>query len=171
MLFYASLFLFCVALSAVVVWFYRSLDKVGKTIYRAFLPSSKGNIKKEPPEPAATVNGARVPWGWNGTGAERGLAPAEAIPAPVRRTTIPWGWPGNRGKEKPQANRVTKPSKQPAAPEQANLGATVGQRRAKVGWPYREESFEFAGRTYRVNKRAKVKGSTNAGGAKRPWGW
>jgi len=39
-----------------------------------------------------------------------------------------------------------------------------------TGWPYREEKFDFAGKSYKVSRKAKLK-KTNLGNTSTPWGW
>ena len=53
------------------------------------------------------------------------------------------------------------------------LNSMFGQKdkeaKDQVGWPYREESFDFTGKDYKVVHKRKMK-RTNAGASK-PWGW
>jgi hypothetical protein len=177
MLFYVSLFLFCFALSVVMVWLFRSLNAVGKAVYRALLPSSKSNRPSRVEEEVgpATLNETRVPWGWKGSPVEY-VPTEEAIAEPVTRSApIPWGWPGNSGNREPGSRGKRQWGKryrrhktlvpvQPAPDEET-------EQQAQVGWPYRDEAFEFAGRMYRVKHAYIPLRGPRLGGVVRPWGW
>ena len=185
MLFYASLFVTCVIVSAVVLWIYRLVAAATKTAYRSFLPSSRGNIRHQRMiNQNVSTNSARTPWGWSSTGNPRRALPvaAKIQRVPATPSTTPWGWPGNKSsaaaKAKPGVvERVDAESTLKATPGRV-LGSSEGISSNKksagdtpmVGWPYREESFEFAGKQYKVlrkpNKRRK-----NIGGVSKPWGW
>lgn len=182
MLFYASLFLFCVVVSAISLWMFRSLNAVGKAVYRAILPSSKNyqHLHGNEHESAPTTNSTRVPWGWSGSGGDRRIQYEVQSERPEYTGPPPWGWPGNPHYQPQPWVQLRRPSVY-----QSRLGKrahNVLYRRperqlghSKVaeqpqGWPNREALFEFAGRRYRVDLGAKV-GRRNAGGMAAPWGW
>jgi len=174
MLFYVSLFLFCVVLAGISLWMVRSLRAVGKAVYRAFLPSSKGKVRELKQPDQFSINEARVPWGWSGRHAQRQVYAYEPDPE-LERTEYsgpaPWGWPGNRyNHERGRVHEVRFPAPLQRVKETARdvLGqGRPGSARRRVGWPYRAEGFEYAGQKKTVER---ARGKSN-GGSVRPWGW
>ena len=90
MLFYASLFLFCVVFSAIVLWLYRSMAEVGKAVYRAFLPSSKDKVTREVRQESLNtpLSGTAAPWGWSRNSSARRAAPKRS---PVTKSVFEGG--------------------------------------------------------------------------------
>lgn len=176
MLFYASLFLFCVAVSCVSLWMYRSLNSVGKAVYRVLLPSSKSNENNQAGERegALTTNEARVPWGWSRETAPRRRKPLSKVKAARQAPTVPWGWPGNQRNERSaddRANRLVQAMRRRDGVESETSPQPTKEDEPRVGWPYRDEAFEFAGKQYKVVHASGPVGNTNMGGMARPWGW
>lgn len=182
MLFYASLFLLCAVIGVISLWMYRSLNAIGKAVYRAFLPSSKSGEAKQDDkrQTAATTNGARVPWGWSRRSDEQ-RAEREYIPMRPKYTGVPpWGWPGNPHYQPEPWIQLRRPSvyqphlrkrahnvlyRRPA--EQRGHNRTVLEARGGLG---QEAAFEFAGRRYHLGLGARM-GRTNAGGVAATSGW
>lgn len=178
MFFYTSLFVASLIVALVILWLYNALMDVGRVVYRAMLPSSKNNITGHVRDYVlpSTGNGTPTPWGWQSKAAPAQLAktqaatPGESRPATER---APWGWPGN--------NQVTS-KHQPAhaCPDGSKTEAafwgyvakpdSAEKANRKVGWPYREEKFEFAGKSYKTTRRVKVR-KTNLSKTEKPWGW
>jgi len=141
MFFYVSLFIACVIAAILVLYLYNALAGVGKAVYQAFLPSQKDNI----------------------TSHVRDVS----YHSKVNDTQTPWGWKGNdvgtrqRGTKAATVNGAT------------GLDAFVNKHSNEsksVGWPYREEKNEFAGKAYKVTRRtSKKSGAQTSGG--QPWGW
>ena len=155
---------------------YRSLDSVGKALYRAFLPSFKNNrfADDEERDTAPTTNSARVPRGWSRGSARRHRRQVSNVQAARQAPTAPWGWPGNRRNERSSESRAKRlveaiRLRDGVEPETPSQAANEGESR--VGWPYRDEAFEFAGRQYKVVHASGPVGSKNLGGKARPWGW
>jgi hypothetical protein len=165
MLFYSALFVASIVVAVVILWIFQSLSSVGKAVYQAFLPSSKGNLG-----PAAhldsqrlttTINDVPMPWGWKGgsnpSQVARATAASPGVPAP-------WGWSGEKNKA-----RELKRNNAPGNPYSTTRKATNKQEKEKPS-AYREESFDFAGKTYKV-KRARKLRKTHLKNMGKPWGW
>jgi hypothetical protein len=171
MIFYVSLFLFTVAVSAIALWFYRECFDIGKAAYQAIFPNSRQKyVEKKHVSLNAGLTEAATPWGWSSDSNPR-RARAVKPAAPQPEAAAPWGWPGskaNRSASQRLADNIS------GVTESAR--EVVSSRKAKsgdetmVGWPYREEQFEFAGNKYKVSRKRKVK-KTNVGGVSKPWGW
>ena len=148
MFFYTSLFIASLVVALVIVWLYNAVADVATQIYRAFLPSSKNNTTEYVREVSlrTTINDTRTPWGWNSHETPRTVAKTHAaIPSSTSKAS-PWGWPGS---DKPKS---------------------AEKEKSKVSWPCREEESEFAGKSYKVTRKAKPR-RTNLSTAGKPWGW
>ena len=168
MFFYASLFVATLILAAVVLWLYRAVVGAGKAVYQAILPSSKSGSADHLAREAVrtTVNETRTPWGW-GEHAKPAHAArtAKNAAAPVGKSdNVPWGWPGSEKKGhdyKPGMSHARR-----AGADSTAKPAAKGQ----IGWPYREDKFEFAGKAYKVTRKVAPK-KTNLASTGKPWGW
>jgi hypothetical protein len=172
MFFYALLFLASVVVALVILRMYNLIVSIGKTVYTAFLPSTKNGITNhlEGVPLTTTINETRTPWGWKDHSTPSTLA--RTHPATAEKQA-PWGWPGNT-----KEIRGHKPVNQSS--DGADLNSYLKHQRAKtqsgaekkptVGWPYREEKFEFAGKDYKVTRKVKPK-KTNLSTTGKPWGW
>ena len=170
MLFYASLFLFCIAVSAIALWIYRSVYETGKAAYRAIFPSHRKQYKEaKPADMHATVNDTPTPWGWS---SDRG--PRRAIPAaPAARSQAapaPWGWKGNSRNTEKSGHSLRSDVGEVASSFKKMVGGDGNKGDKHIGWPYREEKFDFAGREYKVTRKRKVRKS-NVDKVSKPWGW
>jgi len=165
MFFYTSLFVASLIVALVVLWLYHALADVGKAVYRAILPSSKDNPADHLNRESVlrtTINDTPTPWGW-GEHAKPSQAARTSRIAPSE--SVPWGWPGNDNKIREHGQQydlnagvaLTEP-----APDKKKEPAT--------GWPYREEKFDFAGKSYKVSRKATPK-KTNLRNTGTPWGW
>jgi hypothetical protein len=166
MFFYTGLIVASVIVALVILWLYNAIADAGKVVYRAMLPSSKSNATKQPLRQrlATTINDTPTPWGW-----KSGATPAnEAQTHPARPSKqAPWGWPGNDNEIREHGA---------AAAYNAHLDGANAQLRSKetekpnVGWPYREEKLEMAGKTYKVSRKVRPK-RANLATTGKPWGW
>ena len=172
MFFYALLFIASVIVALVILKLYNSIVSVGKTVYTAFLPSSKDGITDhfEGVPLTTTINETRTPWGWKDHSTPSTLT--QTHPAATEKQT-PWGWPGN-------AKEILERKPADQSSDHADLNSYLKLQRAKaqavkekkpsVGWPYREEKFEFAGKDHQVTRKVKPK-KTNLKTSGKPWGW
>jgi len=83
----------------------------------------------------------------------------------VNEAQTPWGWKGN--------DHVTREPVTKGAGA-TGLDAFVNRHdndSASVGWPYREEKNEFAGKAYKVSRRTASKKSRLQTSGNQPWGW
>jgi hypothetical protein len=167
MFFYTTLFIASVIIAFVILYLYRSLWEVGSAIYKVFLPSAKTNRPRqaEDEKPGTSINRTPTPWGWNGH-----ATPENANRPQVARQTgqTPWGWPGNDHeiREHSAGNRLLNAQHS----MHDVVSATGADRNPGVGWPYREEKVEFAGKAYKVTRKA-TPARTNLKTTGKPWGW
>jgi len=167
MLFYIALFIVCVIIAIAFVYVFRALEHVSEDVYQVSVQSIRTRHKDRPKERrlATTVNQTQTPWGWNG--AEK---PDRAARTPPVTTNVkaPWGWQGNH--QPIQAHGVRKGFNGHSViqPDKASSQAKIVS--PTVGWPYREEKFDFAGKSYKVARRAAPK-PTDLSKAGKPWGW
>jgi len=163
MLFYASLFVATLIVAAVVLWLYRALVGAGQAVYQAILPSSRSGITDHLAKEArrTSINDTPTPWGWGDKAKPSQAARTAKI---AKADTVPWGWPGNH--QKPGQHKAG------AAHARHNHEGPVAKPEAKgqIGWPYREDKFEFAGKAYKVTRKATPK-KTNLSTTGKPWGW
>lgn len=169
MFFYTSLFVASVIVALVIIWLYNSIVEAGKVVYHAFLPSSKTNTTShlDNKTVAPTVNDTPTPWGWRA-----GSKPAtEARAHPARPAeNAPWGWRGNANKIRDRGPNGHGTGLDSYLQKLDTRRKDRKEKRARVGWPYREEMFEFAGKAYKVTRRMTPK-KTNLQTASKPWGW
>ena len=180
MFFYTSLFMASFIIAMVVLWLYKSLVGIGTALYRAILPSSKSNITDHFTEPTLplTVNGARTPWGWSGHATPATEARTHVALPDKKAPEVPWGWPGNKHKVAPEYQvkegiplcPVTGARSGTRSNADITPPKAVRARAKKIGWPYREDQFEFAGDTYSVTQKVNPK-KTNLKNTAKPWGW
>lgn len=173
MFFYTSLFIASVIVALIILYLYNALMEVGKAVYRAILPSSKDNLTKHIDETRynSTINDTPTPWGWQPHATP--ASAAKTVPAMPSDNT-PWGWKGNDNeiREHGPKSATKKVTRDAASGLDAFIKKNVNERGTKsaVGWPYREEKFEFAGKSYKVSRKATPK-RTNLSTTGKPWGW
>jgi hypothetical protein len=167
MLFYVSLFVACVIIAVAFLYVFRALENVTEDVYQVSVQSIRTRHKERPRERtlATTVNDTPTPWGWNGV--EKPDQVTRTRPA-APNVKAPWGWQGNQqpihthGVPKSVDGGSRNPHDKPSS--QANTVSPT------VGWPYREEKFDFAGKRYRVARRSVPK-PTDLSKTDKPWGW
>jgi hypothetical protein len=167
MFFYTALFIASVIVAFVLLYLYRSLWEVASTIYKVFLPSAKTNHPRQAEDEnlATSINRTPTPWGWDG----RATSENANRPQAARQSgQTPWGWPGNDHeiRERSPGNRLLNSLHS----LHDDVSATGADRNPTVGWPYREEEFEFAGKTYKITRKATPERS-NLKTTGKPWGW
>jgi hypothetical protein len=169
MFYYAALFVASFIAAAVVLWLYRSLVGVGKAVYQAFLPSSvtDDNLTAHVADDRLplTINDTATPWGW---GKNESPAQAARTGAVVQDDPVPWGWPGSKQEIREHNPILNLSSKTLVEPEAETEADNIPQ--GHIGWPYREEKFEFAGKAYKVVRKDAPE-KTDLGLASKPWGW
>ena len=158
MFFYTALFVASLIAAFIIIWLYRSIADAGKAVYQAMLPSSRNAATShlDGLSVNTSVNDTPTPWGWKSHQTPANLAKKHAA-LPTEKS--PWGWKGSQrgANEKRPLNGRT--ASQPATRKNQN-----------VGWPYREEKSEFAGKAYKVTRKVAPK-KTNLSSTDKPWGW
>lgn len=177
MVFYSLLFVACVIVAVVMLYLYHQLADVGKDVYKTLLPSSKTNPtnNRDYARVATSVNKTPTPWGWKAKTTQTKTARVRSVSPPGN---VPWGWKGNDNEirehgPKPAIHNVVKS-------RAAGLDAFLKQNdneqnsssasRENVGWPYREEKSEIAGKEYTMKRKA-APVRTNLRTTGKPWGW
>jgi hypothetical protein len=157
MFFYTALFVASLIAAFIIIWLYRSIADAGKAVYQAMLPSSRNAATShlENQTVRTSVNDTPTPWGWKNHQTPAHLAKTHAA-LPTEKS--PWGW-----KESQRANE-----NRPLNGRAASQPAT--RNKQNVGWPYREEKSEFAGKAYKVRRHVRLK-RTNLANTSKPWGW
>jgi len=180
MLFYVSLFLFCVVFSAIVLWLYRSMAEVGKAVYRSFLSSSRGKVAREEHQEGfnSPLAASPTPRGWSGNSHPRRTSPTRQ-PVAKFAVSAPWGWPGNSSNTEERTRRVSDDVALSANASRTSFVSsgrstrnTAKEDKPVVGWPYRDERSIFEGGQYNVTRKPKTKKirmSKNKNS--KPWGW
>jgi len=174
MFFYTALFVASVIAALIILYLFNALKNVGQAVYRAFLPSSKDNLARHIDDAPyhATINDTPTPWGWNGQAAPV-VNPVKPVPASPN-DDAPWGWKGNdhavREHGPKSAVRTAVAGLDAVLNNTGNESGTKSNRQSAVGWPYREEKFELAGKAYKVTRKATLR-KTNLETTGKPWGW
>ena len=125
----------------IALYIFRAFEGLGRSVYRAFLPSAKTNVAghRKRVRYKSTKNRAKTPWGWNGN------------PKKVRQ----------HGSKSASTNGATGLD--------AFINNHRKQSEA-VGWPYREEKNDLTGKSYKVSRKA-VSANTKRDSKGKPWGW
>lgn len=152
MVFYSLLLVASVITALIFLYFFRHVSGLGTSFNRALTPSAKNNSRQQvdPISVRTTNNDTPTPWGWKGSDHEiREHGPHRK----VHKTSVnsAAGLDAFLGKH------------ENAAESDTDIGA-------HVGWPYRDEGFEPAGRTYKVKRKAGL-ARTNLKTTGKPWGW
>lgn len=181
MLFYIALAIACVIAATVCLWLFRSMVEVGKTAYRALLPSARSEYRQvKLAQLNSNLQETPSPWGWSRNGDYRTSRTAKwkdfaHRPEAESRKKVPWGWPGSEGLKRSNLELISEGLENSAAVASVKSMLSRPERqkdeeRPVVGWPYREESFEFSGRKYKVRSKDSRKLGRVAKAGK-PWGW
>lgn len=165
MFFYTSLFVASLIVALILLWLYHAIADVGKAVYRAILPSSKNKPTDHLDSSVVlrtTINEVPTPWGW---GEHSKPSQAARIAKIAPSDSVPWGWPGNGSKIRERGQHYDLNGGQALTELKPNQ-----KKEVLVGWPYREEKFDFAGKSYKVSRKATLK-KTNLRTTGTPWGW
>jgi hypothetical protein len=170
---YALLFVASFIAAAIVLWLYRAIVGAGKAVYQAFLPSSvtQDNLAAHMTEERLplTINDTATPWGW---GKHESPAQAARTGTVVKDKPVPWGWPGSK-QEIREHHPILQLSGNALVEPEVEVEAEVevdNIPQSQIGWPYREEKFEFAGKAYKVVRKDAPE-RTDLGITGKPWGW
>lgn len=174
MFFYTALLVASVILAFVFVYLYSVIVGSDRSVFRALLSRSKKHSTSGDPdeEHATTINETLTPWGWDNQSSP--AKPVNRNPA-LSSMQTPWGWKGNNDKTHEKTPGGVS-GNNPATGRDAFAGnsdsgsSASDDRNPTVGWPYREEKFEFAGKAYKV-KRKVIPAKTNLRDTGKPWGW
>lgn len=154
MLFYTSLFLIIVLVLMISVWMYRAIFGVTRSAYHAKLVGGQKVSKRTQ---------ARLK-------ARRKARLKAARSSSSSGMPTPWGWKANTN----HAHSGSDVQKLGGHPDFAGNGNDFvpfshAEGRKNVGWPYKEEKVDFAGKAYKVNRKAADGGDLGSDG--KPWIW
>jgi hypothetical protein len=172
MFFYTFLFIASVIAALVILRLYHAVVSVGKDVCSAILPSAKDSPTNhlEGVRLQTTINDTPTPWGWKEHSTPSNLA--RTHPArPSERA--PWGWPGNKNEiREHHPGDISSHGTGIHAHANHNNPSPPKEELKKpvVGWPHREEKLEFAGKAYKITRKAKAK-KTDFSSSGKPWGW
>ena len=177
MVFYSLLFVASVIVALVVLYLYHQLAGAGQAVYKTLLPSSKTNpaSDRDYARIATSVNDTPTPWGWKSKAAQTKKSRVHPASPPGN---VPWGWKGNDHKirehgPKPSIHNTVKSGAvglDAFLKQNENGPNSSSASSGNVGWPYREEKSEFAGKVYKMKRKA-APARTNLRTAGKPWGW
>jgi|GEM_PF-3382513 len=156
MIYYTFLLLIIVVVSVIAIWMYRAIFGVGRSVYQSNLVGGRKVSKRAK---------ARLKVRRKARAQNAGSSSSSGIPTP-------WGWKDNAALPH-EAYVAHKPG---SLRGHAHAGVNVfavapapATARKNVGWPYKEEKMQFAGKAYKVNRRAADGGDLNGDG--KPWVW
>ncbi len=163
MFFYASLFVASLIVALVVHWLYQVIKDAWEVLARTIFLHRQNRA-------AAGFEAAVGPSAW-GRGERANPSQAARTAAIAPADTVPWGWPGHEHNVREQGVREQGPKTTPGYGSVAPAGMVSRQREeVAVGWPYREEKLEMAGKAYKVTRKTAVK-KENLSASGKPWGW
>ncbi len=145
MLFYTALFIASLIVALVALWSFNVIADAGRSVFKGRLPSTKNASTSHlgVQRLATTVNETPTPWGWKSHDTPANMAKTHAAPPSAQSQ---WGY-SNSGSVR-----------------------SVNSEKPAVGWPYREEKSELAGKAYKVSRKTK-RPQANLRTASKPWGW
>lgn len=180
MLYYITLLLVIVVVSVIAIWAYRAIVGMARTAHTAMLPTrrkisaktkarlkSRQKMRSKAKVSAKRASGSEIPtpWGW------RDEAHTVHSPRPQQSTNKPGSdrklWSGSSRKSainERNAGYSVSSNHEPGYSKPEQKAA-----RQRVGWPYREDKMAFAGKAYKVSRKA-TEGSDVATEGK-PWVW
>jgi len=162
MLFYTALLIASLVAALVILWVYRTIQYNAGSVYKTVIPDSELahiNHSKSKTAPAAS-GGSASPWGWNGHETPANAAKTHAA-LPTEKPQ--WDWSGNR-------NEISETHPHHGSHDSYAVPNRDKTLKAGAGWPHREEKQEFAGKAYKVTRKAPKRTSGTAAASK-PWGW
>jgi len=169
MFFYTSLFIASVVAALVILYLYNAIADAGRAVYRAMLPSSKERLARQidVPKYSTSINDTPTPWGWGNHATPEKAAQTHPASSP---NGTPWGWKSNNNGMRERAGATQKATGLDAFVRNNGGSSSADATKPVVGWPYREEKVEFAGKAYKVTRSVKPR-KTNLRNTSTPWGW
>jgi len=159
MFFYTALLIASLLAALVILWVYRSIKYNAGSVYKTVISETEiGSTSQLKPKAAVASGGSQSPWGWKGHETPANAAKTHAA-LPTEKPH--WDWSGSR-------NEVHDQQSENGPYDNVSKRATT--RNAGAGWPQREEKLEFAGKAYKVTRKAPSE-TSDAGTADKPWGW
>ena len=164
MFFYTALLIASLVGALVVLWVFRTIRYNAGSVYKTVITDTElGSTSQLKAKTApVTSSGSKSPWGWSGHETPANAAKTHAA-LPTEKPN--WDWSGSRNEVRDQQSHNG---------PYDNLSKRATTRNAGAGWPQREEKQEFAGKAYKVTRKAPTKMSdtdTGTGTLDKPWGW
>ncbi len=160
MFFYTALFIASLAAALAVLWVYRTVRYNAGSVYKTVISGAKASSTSHLKSSAApiTSGGSAAPWGWKGHETPANSAKTHAA-LPTEKPH--WDWSGSRNEVRDQ---------QAHDGPYDNLSKRAITQKAGASWPQREEKLEFAGKAYKVTRKAPPS-TSDTGTVDKPWGW
>jgi len=160
MFFYTALLIASLLAALVILWVYRSIRYSAGSVYKTVISETEIGSTSQLKRKAAPVAsaGSQSPWGWKGHQTPANAAKTHAA-LPTEKPH--WDWSGSRNEVHDQQSENG---------PYDNLSKRATTRKAGAGWPHREEKLEFAGKAYKVTRKAPSE-TSDTGTADKPWGW
>jgi hypothetical protein len=160
MFFYTALLIASLLAALAILWAYRTIRYNAGSVYKTVISENKIGSTSHLKSRAArtTSGGSKSPWGWKGHETPANAAKTHAA-LPTEKPH--WDWSGSRNEVHDQQSHNG---------PYDNLSKRATTRKAGAGWPQREEKREFAGKAYKVTRKAPSE-TSDAGTADKPWGW
>ena len=162
MFFYTALLIASLVAAIAVLWAFRTIRYNAGSVYKTVLPETEIGSTSQLKSKAAPVasDGSQSPWGWKGHETPANAAKTHAA-LPTEKPN--WDWSGSRNEVHDQQSHNG---------PYDNLSKRATTRKAGARWPHREEKHEFAGKAYKVTRKAPTQTSdTDTGTLDKPWGW
>lgn len=164
MLTYATIFIASVIVASIAIFFYKTISNSSRSAYsskeRLAILDVKPNYQKD----KVTAGGIPdYPYGDNHATPRHMAKTHPALPT----EKVDWGW-NESGKQAGHARGSANSSHcslYDLKPESSRVN-----RNQKVGWPYREEKSEVAGKVYKVTRKV-ARQDSKPDGLHKPWGW
>jgi hypothetical protein len=165
MFLYTALFVASLLAALVILVVVRTIKYNAGSVYKTVIPEieigSTGHLKSKPvpiTSGGSHSGGSQSPWGWKGHETPANAAKTHAA-LPTEKPH--WDWSGSRNEVHDQLSQNG---------PYDNLSKPATTRNAGAGWPQREEKLEFAGKAYKVTRKAPSQ-TSDVGTADKPWGW
>ena len=164
MFLYTALLIASLVAALVGLWVFRTIRYSAGSVYKTVIPDTEIGSTIQLKSKAAPVasDGSQSPWGWKGHETPANAAKTHAA-LPTEKPH--WDWSGSRNEVHDQQSHNG---------PYDNLSKRATTRKASAGWPQREEKHEFAGKAYKVTRKAPTQTSdtdTGTGSLDKPWGW
>jgi hypothetical protein len=168
MLTYATIFIASIIVASIAIFLYKVVSSSSRSVYSSREHLAIYDVKPNYQKDKVTAGGIPdYPYGDNHASPRHMAKTHPALPT----ETVEWGWKGSGKQPHQQAGHArgsansSHCSLYDLKPESSRVN-----RNQKVGWPYREEKSEGAGKVYKVTRKV-ARRDSEPDGLNKPWGW